>query len=92
MVALEVRSLKEYILETYDRYANLSSQSYANLVKLLDDYNASKYTRLQLCEEFGLEGISFYYLLKILVDPKNYNVLVAFGKKFTNEKVEKLLF
>ena len=92
MVALEVRSLKEYMLETYEQYADLSSARYRELNYLLDAYGAYKYTRLQFCEEFGLEGVSFYRLLKVLTSPKNFKPLVAFGRKFTNEKVEKSLF
>ena len=82
MKKLDGKSLKVYILENYDKYWDMSSKGYQELSSLLDAYNASFYTKKQFCSQFGLKEMDFFDLLRLLVNPKNYEFLVDMGKKF----------
>ncbi len=87
MKNIDGMSLKVYILENYDKYFEMSSSRYKELNQLLDEYNASRYTKQQFCKQFGLSDIGFFQLLRILVNYKNYKALVDIGQKFAPKQV-----
>ncbi len=75
-------SLKSYVIETFDKVADLSEERLAYLNTLLDRINASKYTKQQFCEEMGVDDINFFSLLAMLFDDRNNDRFVEFGNKF----------
>ena len=84
-------NFKEYIINMFDKVADLTEERLAYLNKMLDNMNASRYTKQQFCEEFGFEDIGFFTLLAFLLDEKYTDEFVEFGKKFNTVQEQKLL-
>ena len=84
-------SFKDYVIKTFDMIADLTEGRLAYLNRMLERYNASKYTKQQFCEEFCLEGIDFFSLLDFLTDSENDEKLIEFGNKFNTVEEQKSL-
>ena len=84
-------NFREYVLETFDSRASLTSGRLETLERILKEYNATKYTKQQFYEEFGLEGIEFFEMIDFLVDIRNKERIVEFGNKFNTEEEQKSL-
>lgn len=84
-------NFKEYVIRTFDMMADLTEGRLAYLNKMLNRYNASRYTKQQFYEEFGLEGIDYFSLLDFLTDEKNEEKIVEFGNKFNTVNEQKSL-
>ena len=84
-------SLKEYVIETFEKVADLTDERLAYLNRMLDRINASRYTKQQLCEELGFDDIGIFTLLAFLADEKYMEQLEEFGKKFNTEETQRLL-
>ena len=84
-------NFKEYVINMFEKIADLTPERLFYLNKMLDRINASKYTKQQFDEAFSLEDIGFFTLLAFLLDEQNLIKLEEFGDKFREVEQQKSL-
>ena len=70
-------NLSEYVIESFDRFCDLTEGRLLSLNKLMKAYNGHAINVGQFKEVFGLDG--FFNILEYIGNMDNFDTLVTYG-------------
>lgn len=80
-------NLKEYVLECFFKFFDLTEERTILLNRILDSFNASDIGVDEFKDHFGLDN--FYDVLNFILDKSKIGELKKFGQSFDEESQEK---
>ena len=81
-------TFRSYVINSFERVADLTEERFAMLNCYMNRINATKYSVQEFKEAFGLFDAGFITILDFVLDEENVEELVEFGKKFTDNNVK----